>query len=85
MEFLLSHPFPVAAATGKGWGTEGSISSCQKTDRTSVIVGAAEVVAAVGADQFAVVAREAMTAGGADLAVVIDWQRFYSGDRHTTL
>jgi hypothetical protein len=26
----------------------------------------------VGADQFAVVAGEAMTAGGADLAVVID-------------
>jgi hypothetical protein len=38
----------------------------------SVIVGAAQVVAAVGADQLAVVAGEAMTAGGADLAVVID-------------
>ncbi|MGD1061637.1 MAG: hypothetical protein ABR860_00120 [Terracidiphilus sp.] len=38
----------------------------------SVIVGAAEVVAAVGADQLAAVAGKAMTAGGADLAVVID-------------
>ena len=38
----------------------------------SVIIAATEVVAAVGADQFAVVAGEAMTAGGADLAVVID-------------
>ena len=38
----------------------------------SVIVGAAHVVAAPGADQFAVVAGEAMTAGGADLAVVLD-------------
>ena len=40
--------------------------------QSSVIIGAAEVVAAVGADQFAVVAGEAMAAGGADLAVVID-------------
>ena len=38
----------------------------------SVIVGAAEVVAAVGTDELAVVAGEAMAAGGADLAVVID-------------
>ena len=45
----------------------------------SVIVGAAQVVAAVGADQFALVAGEAMTAGGADLAVVV------YGVRHTTL
>jgi hypothetical protein len=44
----------------------------QKTNISSVIVGAAEVVATVGADQFAVMAGEAMTAGGADLAVVID-------------
>ena len=40
--------------------------------RRSVVVGAAEVVAAVGADELAVVAGEAMAAGGADLAVVID-------------
>jgi hypothetical protein len=40
----------------------------------SVVVGAAEVVAAVGADELAVVAGEAMAAGGADLAVVIDLQ-----------
>jgi hypothetical protein len=45
----------------------------------SVIVGAAHVVTAVSADQFAVVASEAITAGGTDLAVVID------GVRHTTL
>ena len=40
--------------------------------KASVVVGAAEVVAAPGADQFAVVAGEAMTASGADLAMVID-------------
>ena len=68
-------------------------SSSQETNGPSVIVGAAEVVAAVGADQFAVVAGEAMTAGGADLAVVIDTstgggfggQRVFSGAGHTTL
>jgi hypothetical protein len=38
----------------------------------SVVIGAAEVVAAVGADQFAMVAGKAMTAGGTDLAVVVD-------------
>ena len=38
----------------------------------SVVVGAAEVVAAVGADELAMVAGEAMAAGGAHLAVVID-------------
>ena len=40
-----------------------------------VIVGATEVVAAVGADQLAAMADEAMAAGGADLAVVIDGKR----------
>jgi len=38
----------------------------------SVVVGAAEVVATVGADELAVVAGEAMAASGADLAVVVD-------------
>jgi hypothetical protein len=37
-----------------------------------VIVGAAQVIAAVGADQLAMVAGKAMAAVGADLAVVID-------------
>ena len=41
--------------------------------RRSVIVGATEVIAAVGADQLAVVAGEAVAAGGADLAMMIDW------------
>jgi hypothetical protein len=45
----------------------------------SVIVGAAQVVATVGADEFAAVAREAMTAVGADLAVMV------YGVGHTTL
>jgi hypothetical protein len=36
----------------------------------SIIIGAAQVVAALGADQLAVVAGEAVGAGGADLAVV---------------
>jgi hypothetical protein len=57
---------------GKGWGTEGLFSIGSKTRSLSVIVCAAEVVAAVGADEFAVVAGEAMTAGGTDLAVVVD-------------
>ena len=39
---------------------------------SSVVVGAAKVVAAVGANQLALVAGEAVRASGADLAVVID-------------
>jgi hypothetical protein len=46
---------------------------------SSVIVGAAQVVAAVGADQPAAAAGEAMAAGGADLAVVIQGQRVTGG------
>jgi hypothetical protein len=42
--------------------------------RISVVVGAAEVVAAVGAYQLAFVAGKAVGAGGADLAVVIHGQ-----------
>lgn len=38
----------------------------------SVVVGATEVVAAVSADELAVVAGEAMATGWADLAVVVD-------------
>ena len=38
----------------------------------AVVVGAAEVVAAVGTDELAVVAGEAMAACGADLAMVVD-------------
>ncbi|MGD0157376.1 MAG: hypothetical protein ABSB50_14870 [Terracidiphilus sp.] len=37
----------------------------------SVVVGATEIVAAMCADELAVVAGEAMAACGADLAVVI--------------
>jgi len=55
----------------------------------SVIVGAAEVVAAVGAYQLALVAGKAVGAGGADLAVVIHGQfagRFFRrGADRTTL
>jgi hypothetical protein len=45
-------------------------------EQGSVVVGAAEVIAALGADQLAVVARELVAAGGADLAVVFGWLRF---------
>jgi hypothetical protein len=38
----------------------------------SVVVGAAQVVAAVGADQLAMMAGEEVAAVGADLAMVID-------------
>ena len=38
----------------------------------SVVVGAGEVVAALGADEFAAVSGEAVAAGGADLAVMFD-------------
>ena len=38
----------------------------------SIIIGAAEIVAAICADKLAVVAGESMTAVGADLAVVVD-------------
>ena len=68
---------------------KGSPSCGQKTSSSSVIVGAAEVVAAVGAYQFAVVAGEAMTAVGANLGMVIDGrfggQTLFRGPRHTTL
>ena len=40
----------------------------------SVIVGAAEVVAAMGAYQLALVSGETVGAGRADLAMVIDGQ-----------
>ena len=48
-------------------------------EEESVVVGAAEVVAAIGADELAVVAGEAMAAGGADLAVVIDLRSLGGG------
>jgi hypothetical protein len=38
----------------------------------SVVIGAAQVIAALSADELAVVAGEAVTARGADLAVVVD-------------
>jgi len=40
----------------------------------SVVIRATEVVTAVGADQLTAVAGEAMAAGEADLAVVVDGQ-----------
>lgn len=39
-----------------------------------IIVSAAQVVATVGAYQLAFVAGQAVRAGGADLAVMIDWR-----------
>jgi hypothetical protein len=39
----------------------------------SVVVRATEVIAALSAHQLAMVAGETMAAGGADLAMVIDW------------
>ena len=44
-----------------------------------VVVGAAQIVSAVGADQFAAVAGELMAAGGADAAVVVDTGGFEAG------
>jgi hypothetical protein len=47
-----------------------------------IIVRATKVVAALGADQLAMVAGEAVAAGGADLAVVVNpihWTRSRSG------
>ena len=38
----------------------------------SIVVGATQVIAALGADQLAMVACEPEAAGGADLAMVID-------------
>lgn len=51
----------------------------------SVVIGAAEVVSAISADQFAVVASEAMATVRANLAVMVDGQPLFSGARHTTL
>ncbi len=54
-----------------GNGAGGTI---QLAKSRLVVVRAAEVVAAVGADQLAAMADEAVGAGGADLAVVLNGQ-----------
>lgn len=46
--------------------------SSWRRGRWLVVIRAAEVVAAVGTDELASVAGEAVTAGGADLAVMVD-------------
>ena len=51
----------------------------QSCCRLLVVVGAAQIVSAVGADQFAAVAGELMAAGGADAAVVVDTGGFEAG------
>ena len=43
----------------------------------SIIVRATQVIAAMDADQLAVVAAETMAAGGADLAVVVDGEGLF--------
>ena len=43
----------------------------QKSILLSVVIRTAQVIAALGADQLAVVSREALAAVGADLAVVV--------------
>ena len=50
-----------------------------------VVVGAAEVVAAVGADEFAFVAGERMAACGADQAVVAGQRSLEGAGLRTTL
>ena len=50
-----------------------------------IIIGAAEVVAAVGADELTVMAGEAMAASGADLGVVRRGVRLLGGANRTTL
>ena len=56
---------------------------------SSVVICAAQVVAAVGADQLALVARQAVRAVGADLAMVVDRRLLggfcSDGANHTTL
>ena len=52
--------------------------------QSSVIVGAAEVVAALCADQLAVMTGELVAAGGADLAVVFG-ARGSGGGRRLTM
>ena len=49
----------------------------------SVVIGTAEVVAAMGANQLAFVAGEAVRTGGADLAVMVDSLLFRSANRTT--
>ena len=54
-----------------------------------VVVRAAKVVAAVGADQLALVTYQPVRARGADLAMVVYWRLVggfcYRGANHTTL
>ena len=50
-----------------------------------VIVGAAQVVAAMSADQLAAVSSEAMAAVGANLAVMVDGKNVFGGAERTTL
>ena len=59
-----------------GWGRELSL---QLKTLLSIVIGAAEVVAAVGADQLAMVAAEPVGASGAELAVVVDRLRVLKG------
>ena len=51
---------------------------CEVARERSVVVRATQVVAAMDADQLAVVAGEAMAAGGADLAVVVDREGLFN-------
>jgi len=46
--------------------------SIDHAPRNSVVIRAAQVIAALRADQLAVVAGEPVTAGGAYLAIVLD-------------
>jgi hypothetical protein len=50
-----------------------------------IVVGAAHVVAALPTDQLAAMAGEAMAAGGAELAVVVDLLRGVRDAERTTL
>ena len=52
--------------------------------QSSVVIRAAQIIAAIGADELAAVARESMAAGRTDLAVVIDRGFGNAGFRHTS-
>ena len=73
----------ICGARSENWGTDawGGGGSW----RTLVIIRAAKVVAAMGADEFAMVAGEPMAAGRTDLAVVVDGSRGGVGAGRTTL
>lgn len=85
MQASLKHAHKIARGEfAKGRLASKAQAGCRTQRRWLVIVGAAQVIAAVGAHQLAAMAGEPVAAGGAYLAMMIDRLRL-SGASCTTL